>query len=40
MIGKTFGYSSVQPINQNMYDSRVDWTCDDRDIPTWSKYRE
>ena len=32
--------SPIQPTDRIMWDSRVDWSCDDRDIPTWSKYRE
>ena len=32
--------SPIQPTDRIMWDSRTDWSCDDRDIPTWSKYRE
>lgn len=32
--------SPIQPTDRIMWDSRADWSCDDREIPTWSKYRE
>ena len=32
--------SPIQPTDRIMWDSRSDWSCDDREIPTWSEYRE
>ena len=32
--------SPIQPTDRIMWDSKVDWACDDRDIPTWARYRE
>ena len=30
----------IQPTDRIMWNSRTDWACDNRKIPTWDEYRE
>ena len=30
----------IQPTDRIMWNSRTDWACDNREIPTWDEYRE